>query len=220
MAPLLRDNVYEMIRKAILNCEFLPGQELREQALAEKYGVSRSPIRDSLLRLEQEKLVTVLPRYGYRVTPISIRDVKDIFGLRRYAEPACAMEAARASDDAVRILDRYRGFTGEETYEGANLDYNRDLHSAIADLSGNSRLAEVEHGLIEAFNRLVRLRFRPHDEADVASSTQQHLAIIAAIQAHDTDAAYRLSIEHINFGEAHVLRELAARGQLGQDSAG
>jgi len=54
---LLRDTIYEKIRHAILSCEFQPGQELREQVLAERYRVSRSPIPDSLLRLEQENLV-------------------------------------------------------------------------------------------------------------------------------------------------------------------
>lgn len=216
MAELLRDNVYQMIRKAILTCEFMPGQELREQVLAEKYRVSRSPIRDSLLRLEQESLVTVLPRSGYRVNPISIRDVQDIFGLRRYVEPACAAAAAQASDAAVRALDPFRGFTGEETYDGANLDYNRDLHCAIASLAGNSRLAGVEYALIEEFNRLIRLKFRPHHGADIDSSVGQHHAIIDAIQAHDAEAAYRLSVEHITFGQAKAIEPLiAAEGPKG-----
>jgi GntR family transcriptional regulator, rspAB operon transcriptional repressor len=216
MAELLRDRVYQVIRKAILTCEFMPGQELREQVLAEKYRVSRSPIRDSLLRLEQESLVTVLPRCGYRVNPISIRDVQDVSGLRRYVEPACAAAAARASDIAVRTLDQFRDFIGEETYDGANLDYNRDLHRAIADLAGNSRLAAVEYALIEEFNRLLRLRFRPKDEVDVASSVRQHHAIIDAIQAHDAEAAHQLSLEHLTYGQAMVIEPLTvAEGPKG-----
>ena len=84
---LLRDNIYRAIRSAILTCEIPPGQELREQILAERYHVSRSPIRDSLLRLEYEHLVTVLPRQGYRVNPIAVSDVEDITGLRVLIEP-------------------------------------------------------------------------------------------------------------------------------------
>ncbi len=107
---LLRDNVYLAIRNAILTCEYSPGQNLREQTLAERYRVSRSPIRDSLLRLEQENLVTVLPRQGYRVNPILPSDVKDILGLRLLLEPACAARAAQADDAALRALDSFRGF--------------------------------------------------------------------------------------------------------------
>jgi DNA-binding GntR family transcriptional regulator len=209
MTRLLRDDVYRSIRHAILTCEFMPGQQLREQILAEKYHVSRSPVRDSLLRLEQERLLTVLPRQGYVVNRISMRDVAEIFTLRRHIEPACAAAAARASDQAVRTLDRFSGFTGAETYEGANLDYNRSLHQAIADLAGNSRLAAVEYALVEEYDRLVKLSFRAYDERDISSSTQQHQAIIDAIQAHDADAAYRLSEEHVLFGHARVVEPLA-----------
>src|ERR1700677_2376235 len=112
MAELLRDSVYRALRHAVLTCEFQPGQELREQILAEKYRVSRSPIRDSLLRLEQENLVTVLPRQGYRVNAIFMRDVRELFGLRLIVAPACAAEAARAGDCAVSALDRFRDVLG------------------------------------------------------------------------------------------------------------
>src|ERR1700757_3792026 len=106
---LLRDRVYQAIRNAILTCELQPGQELREQILAERYRVSRSPIRDSLLRLEQEKLVTVLPRQGYRVNPLSMSDGEDIFGLRLLIEPACAAAAAHADEKALGALLHFRG---------------------------------------------------------------------------------------------------------------
>jgi DNA-binding GntR family transcriptional regulator len=77
---LLRESIYGAIRRAILTCEFEPGQELREQVLAERYHVSRSPVRDALLRLELESLVTVLPRQGYLVNAISIPDVAGMRG--------------------------------------------------------------------------------------------------------------------------------------------
>lgn len=105
---LLRDAIYQAIRHAILTCEFQPGQELREQILAERYHVSRSPIRDSLLRLERENFVTVLPRQGYRVRPISASDVKDVFAFRLMIEPRCAAAAAHADDTALQALDRFR----------------------------------------------------------------------------------------------------------------
>jgi DNA-binding GntR family transcriptional regulator len=213
MPVLLRDCVYQAIHSAILTCEFKPGQELRESDLAEKFHVSRSPIRDALLRLERESLVTVRPRQGYRVTPISIRDVEDIFGLRLYIEPACAAAAAQASEPAVRTLDPFSGFTGAETYDGANLDHNRALHLAIADLADNRRLAAIEHRLVEEFYRLIRLSFSPYDESDIGSTCQQHQGIIDAIQAHDAEAAHRLAAQHVSFGQARVIETLNLRAQ-------
>ena len=100
---LLRNSIYQAIRHSILTGELQPGQELREQVLAERYGVSRSPVRDSLLRLEQENLVTVFPRQGYLVNPISISNVEDIINLRSLIEPSCAAAAARADDAALQI---------------------------------------------------------------------------------------------------------------------
>jgi DNA-binding GntR family transcriptional regulator len=197
MAELLRDSVYRAIRNAILTGEFQPGQELREQLLAEKYHVSRSPIRDSLLRLEQEKLVTVLPRQGYRVNAISSLDVRELFGLRLVIAPACAAEAARADDIAVRTLDRFRDVAGDELTQAAFLDYNREFHAAVAHLAGNSRLAAVENNLVEEFDRLVLVSLQADNARWIPRAVADHKMIIDAIQAHDSDAAFRLVHAHI-----------------------
>ena len=208
MAELLRDTVYRALRTAVLTCELQPGQELREQALAEKYRVSRSPVRDSLLRLEQEKLVTVLPRQGYRVNAISARDMQELFGLRLIVAPACAAEAARADDAAVRTLDQFRDVTEDQLTHGFFLDHNRKFHSAIAHLTGNSRLAAVENGLVEQFDRLVLISFRSSNAHWIPHAVDEHMLIIDAIQGHDADKAFRLVHTHIRLAQQ---RHLAAQ---------
>ena len=90
---LLRDNVYENLRSDILTCRLAPGDDMREQELAERYAVSRQPVREALLRLEREHLVTVQPRQGYRVNPISLSDARDLLRFRFALEPACVAEA-------------------------------------------------------------------------------------------------------------------------------
>jgi DNA-binding GntR family transcriptional regulator len=200
MAELLRDSVYRALRSAILTCELQPGQELREQILAEKYRVSRSPIRDSLLRLAQEKLVTVLPRQGYRVNTISMRDVQELFGLRLIVAPACAAEAARADDDALHTLDRFREVAGDQLASMAFLDYNREFHATVAHLAGNSRLAAVENGLVEEFDRLVLVSIQSNNARWIPQAVSEHKMIIDAIQGHDSDKAFRLVHAHILLG--------------------
>ena len=104
---LLRDNVYESLRSDILTCHFAPGDDMREQDLAERYAVSRQPVREALLRLEREHLVTVQPRQGYRVNPISLADARDLLRFRLALEPACVAEAIEnASDDVLKALER------------------------------------------------------------------------------------------------------------------
>ena len=205
---LLRDNIYKAIRRAILTCELQPGQELREQTLAEKYRVSRSPIRDSLLRLEQEKLVTVLPRQGYRVNPISTSDVEDIFGLRLLIEPACSAAAARADDVALQGLDRFRSFLNEEQEDPWFAEYDKLFHRAVADLSGNARMAAVASDLAEQFERLEHASLRAFKYDHVRDMTIQHDAIINALQDHDADRASQLSYQHAADGQTRILSGL------------
>jgi DNA-binding GntR family transcriptional regulator len=207
-ALLLRDHVYQSIRRAILSCEFKPGQELREQTLAERYHVSRSPIRDSLLRLELENLITVLPRQGYRVNEISVSDVEDIFGLRLLIEPACAAAAARRDDPTVRALDRLRGYAEGGTVQATFFEYNRVFHRAVADLSGNARMAGVAYDLTEQFDRVIRITMVDFQMIKVERLVQEHDAIIDAIQAHDPETASRLSYEHAADGRARIITAL------------
>jgi DNA-binding GntR family transcriptional regulator len=206
MADLLRDSVYRAIRAAILSCELQPGQELREQTLAEKYHVSRSPVRDSLLRLEQERLVTVLPRQGYRVNPIEIRDVEELFGLRLLISPACAAEAAQADGEALRALDQFRSRSEGELNADLYIDYNRAFYVAVAHLVANSRLSAVEIALIEEFNRIILIVLGAFHDAIIPVMMAEHDAIIDSIQSHDSDNASRRVHDHLVSDRGRVLR--------------
>jgi DNA-binding GntR family transcriptional regulator len=210
---LLRDRVYQLLRDAILSCELQPGQELREQVLAERYHVSRSPIRDSLLRLELEKLVTVLPRQGYRVNPISLSDAEDVFGLRLLLEPACAAAAAKADDTALQVLDRFRGIADTERTQAEFLEYNKAFHRAVIDLSGNARMAAIAIEVDEQFQRLMRISLQSFDYQRVRGVFADHEAIIDAIQAHDSDLAARLSRDHTARAHARIREEMRLREQ-------
>jgi DNA-binding GntR family transcriptional regulator len=197
---LLRDRVYRMIRQSILDWEFKPGQELREQILAEKYQISRSPIRDSLLRLEQEKLVTVLPRQGYRVTPLSLADAADVAALRLIIEPDCAAGAARASDAAVSFLDQFRVIPDHDTRQIVFGKYNCTFHNAVAVLAGNKRKAAVARDLLDHSTRAVQAAMPAVDGASVEALVIEHCLLIDAIQAHDAESAYRLAYSHAEGG--------------------
>jgi DNA-binding GntR family transcriptional regulator len=202
-----------LLREAILTCELQPGQELREQILAEHYHVSRSPIRDSLLRLEQENLVTVLPRQGYLVNPISLSDAEDIFGLRLLIEPACAAAAAKADDAALRVMDQFRGIADTERTQSEFLECNMAFHRAIIGLSANARMAAIAIELDEQFQRLMRFSLQSFDYGQVRRVFADHEAIIDALQAHDSDLAARLAYEHSERAHARILANLPRAAQ-------
>ena len=167
-----------------------PGDDMREQELAERYAVSRQPVREALLRLEREHLVTVQPRQGYRVNPISLSDARDLLRFRLALEPACVAEAIEnAGDVTLKALDKFRRFSGNhEDF----IAYNRAFHTALAHASGNRRMAASLYDLIGQADRLVRVsvaNLRSHDpkklvvDAEAAEDPRLQRRVV------DTDAA-------------------------------
>jgi DNA-binding GntR family transcriptional regulator len=202
----LRENVYESLRSDILNCRLAPGDDVREQELAERYSVSRQPVREALLRLQREYLVTVQPRQGYRVNPISIADARDLLRFRLALEPACVGQAIdQASNQTLKGLDEFRRFAGDHEQFIA---YNRAFHSALAHASGNRRMAAALCDLIGQADRLVRVsiaNLRGHDPAQLVA---EHVALIEAMQRRDGRSAARIIKAHIDQTEKRVLPAL------------
>ncbi|HLG79714.1 MAG TPA: GntR family transcriptional regulator [Bradyrhizobium sp.] len=203
---LLRENVYESLRSDILSCRLAPGDDMREQELAERYAVSRQPVREALARLAREHLVTVQPRQGYRVNPISLSDARDLLRFRLALEPACVAEAIENAPDAVlKRLDPFRSFSGDHE---AFIAYNRAFHTALAKASGNRRMAAALCDLIEQADRLVRVsiaNLRGHNPAKLVA---EHAALIDAMQRRDRRTAVRIIKDHISQTEKRVLPAL------------
>jgi len=203
---LLREDVYGRIKRDILACDIVPGAQLREQDLAERYATSRQPVRDALLRLEQEHLITVAPRQGYQVYPISLRDAQDLFRFRLAIEPACVAEAIeRASDATLADLDRYRTLPADMAF----IDYNREFHCAIAHASGNKRMAIVACDLIAQADRLVRVSLDTILGRDPAALVAEHGAIIDHLQQRDVRASRKLLKTHISQAEKRIITALS-----------
>jgi GntR family transcriptional regulator, rspAB operon transcriptional repressor len=194
---LLRLDVFHGLRRDILSCRLAPGAELREAELAERFSVSKSPVRDALSRLVQEGLVMVMPRQGYRVAPISVKDVRDMFEYRAVLESAGTRIAAEnAADEALRSLDAFRSFEPAAHPEGF-IGYNRAFHHAVSALCGNARLMQATAGQIDQMDRAVTMSvdaMRGHDPERVV---RQHVEIIDALQRRDARRASSLMARHV-----------------------
>jgi len=188
--------IYDFLRRGILMCELPPGRELREQELAQQFDVSKSPVREALQLLVSEGLVIVIPRQGYRVSPISLRDANEMFAFRQALELACISEAVKnASNDDLKALDRFREFDGD--YENEFITYNRDFHCSLARCSNNGRMARTTCELIEETERLVRMSVaavRPKAHKFV----EEHNDIISALQARDSRRSVSLLKAHVS----------------------
>lgn len=213
---LIRHHVFDALRLDIMSCGLLPGSEVRESALAQKYGVSKSPIRDALQKLEWEGLIEIVPRQGHRVAPISIADARDILELRAILEVAAVRKiCADASADDLAQLDLFRTCDSESLRSYAL--YNRDFHVCISRMAGNQRQTATVLGLMENYDRLciVSLSSRQDDKAAMAASLAEHNLIIDALQARDTRTAVRLSEKHIRMSKTQVMRGIKSQQVVG-----
>jgi DNA-binding GntR family transcriptional regulator len=206
---LLREKIYGQLRADMISCRLPPGLEIRENELATRFGVSKSPVRDALMRLEREGLVITLPRQGYRVSPVSLADVQDMFHLRDALERACMERIVRrASDEQLAQLDQFRHFHAH-AWDGGFIAYNREFHHAVSRLAGNARMHGQLSDLIDQMERAVQLSLSSLKENDPRSLVAEHAAIVDALQARQLSRAQRLASQHVARAGKRVLRAMS-----------
>ncbi|HZH52127.1 MAG TPA: GntR family transcriptional regulator [Microvirga sp.] len=208
-SPLLvRTSVYQRLRAAILSCALRPGAQLQERQLAELYQVSKSPIRDALLKLEEQNLVEVMPRKGYRVKRISLADARELYEMRQIFERESIVRLIETADSVTLAgLDQFRTLPSQvELSEW--IEYNSAFHGFIAANCGNSRLARAGCEAIEQYERLTYVSVTSSGELSLADFVAEHSAIIDAIQKRDKRQAVALARDHIESSRRRVLDAL------------
>ncbi len=203
-----REQAYAAIRAAIVSAELEPGRRLSENQLAERIGVSRTPVRDALARLRDERLVAIVPQLGTFVTYVDEEAVADAHFVREALEveavKLAAEHATASSVDALRRnLDAQQEAVDADDAEGfARLD--DQLHRLLCDLSGREvawRLSERTRGQLD------RVRLLSLPEAGYRGQMlAEHRAVVDAVAAHDPAAAERALRHHLRM----VLSQLPA----------
>ena len=194
---LLRDTVYEQLRADLISCALAPGTEIREAELAARFDMSKSPVRDALMRLEREGLVITLPRQGYRVAPVSLTDVLDMFQLRAALERACVERIVTyASQEQLDELNAFRHFDAS-AWDGGFIAYNRAFHRRLAQLGANTRMRDQLIDLIDLMERAVFMSLNNVKKGDPQPLVDEHGDIIDALQARALKRAQRLVEQHI-----------------------
>jgi DNA-binding GntR family transcriptional regulator len=198
------DSVYDALRSAILSRSFAPGQRLNVHELAADLGVSLTPVKDALTRLEAEALIHIRPRSGTFVTAVSPDDVAEAFDIRCALECLAAEKAlSRASDEDVSSLRALAIEISEPPdAEAARLTHaarNVEFHKRIVALSGSRRLVQMYESL-DAHIQIARIHLRHGDwKTRVQAEREEHLAIVAAL-GHRDGSALVASLRH------HILR--------------
>lgn len=212
-APGAVERVYQALRDRILDNTWPPGYQALEQALALELGVSRTPVREALIRLHNEGLVEVVPRHGMRVLPVSPEDMAEIYAILTSLEAMAAALAAQrkpAPQELVPLEDACREM--QEALAADDLDAwaraDERFHRHLVALSGNRRLGEVVANFWDRAHRarMVTLRMRPRP----VNSTREHRAVVKAIRRGDAQAAHELHRAHRERGAVEltaILRE-------------
>jgi DNA-binding GntR family transcriptional regulator len=205
---LLRESIHDQLRADILSCKLAPGGDLREAELAERFNVSKSPVRDALMRLEREGLVITLPRQGYRVAPVSRADVEDMFHLRALLESACVERIVRrATDEQLQSLDAYRAYEAAD-WPGGFIEYNRSFHRRLAELAANGRMRDYLAELIDQMERVVLLSVNNVKQNKHQVLVNEHAAMVDALQSRNVKQAQKLAARHIDAAAKRVIAAL------------
>ncbi len=207
---MLGDHIYGVLRDAILGMDIYdPATDLRldERALAEQLGISRTPVREALVRLEQDGFVVVMARKGVFVLRKSIDEIAEMITVWAALESMAARLATeRATDTELASLRRMgkrfsttKASARIEEYSEANIEF----HQRILELSRCSMLKSIADGLF-LHMRAVRRHAMPEKDR-TERSVVDHIHIIEAIEARDADLASRLVREHTMRLHDHVI---------------
>jgi len=201
-----RVQVYAALRQAIVRGDLEPGRRLSENALANDLGVSRTPVREALGRLRDDRLVEIIPQLGSFVSRISVQAVGDAQFIREALECAAVRRAAELAgeDDIARLEENLH--SQDRAGDAGDLDafYLLDdaFHRGLCDLSGHAAVWAVSDRAKSHLNRVRRLSLAMPDY--LPEMISEHRTVVGAVAGHDPDAAEEALRHHLRM----VLREV------------
>lgn len=210
----LTAEVYRSLRAAIITGKLRPGERIVEADLGRQFGVSKSPGREALKTLQHEGLVDAIPRRGYVVTPITVKQVQDVMHLRLVLEREVAAEAARRATPAQ--IEELRRLVGTPYLPGRSETYarflgqNKVFHMALARITGNARLLEVLGRLLDDLERLFHLGLDVSDRSQLLIG--EHEELVDAIAARDAERAVRVTEAQIERARQMIIDGILSGG--------
>ncbi len=199
-APIsLVEDAYEQIRRRILDNVWPPGHRALEQEVALALGMSRTPVREALMRLQNEGLVEVIPRHGMRVLPVSPNDMREIYQIFTALEcMAAELLAQRKPTDeeleplvaATKAMDRALRADDLDAWAAAD----ERFHAHLVEMAGNRQLQATVLNYWDRAHRarMFTLRLRPKP----VNSTKEHMQLVERLRAGDAEGAARVNRAH------------------------
>ena len=203
----LREVVCDALRAAIQSGALPPGERLMEIPLAEELGVSRTPIREAIRKLEQEGFVVMLPRRGTYVADITLKDISQVFEIRSALEElAAGLAAERITPEEVEELERMIVMINDHIESGnftEIVEADINFHEVLYNASRNDRLTEIIHNLREQ-----TFRFRSvsmNQPGRLAKTWEEHRPLVEALADHNPQQARNIARRHMEHSEQTLL---------------
>ena len=204
----LREKILETIRDAISSGALKPGEKVAEPELAERFGISRTPIREAFRQLESEGYLTVIPRKGAVVVSFSSKEIEEFYAIKSILEGYAAHQACRNLTE--KEIDRLASINEKLRHlaEAGDIKHffkiHDDFHELFRKAADNAKLDEMIEGLLSKFQRLRYASLSKPGRMRI--SVQEHLKIIEAFRARNAELAEQLVRKNAEFG-GRVLME-------------
>jgi len=209
----LRDVIFNTLRDAIVTGDLKPGERLMEVELAEKMGVSRTPVREAIRRLETEGLVIMTPRKGTHVAELSIKDIIDVLEVRAALDGLATELAARnIKQEHLRQLDNiHKQYAAALQKENLAMAIKKDVefHDAIYNAAGNIKLMNVAGNLREQIYRFRVLYMK--DFSNAADVLEEHQLILKSLTEQNYEMASNLAKEHIIHQQQVIIQQMGKK---------
>jgi DNA-binding GntR family transcriptional regulator len=209
------DEVYQLLRKKLMAMEFKPGQLLSEKEIVSRFKLSRTPVRQALSKMERDGLVEIIPRKGALIRSLSIKDIREVYQIRKALEGMAArLVAENINPNALKKFEKFEDvyLNGlKKNSEGGLVklvDLGLKFHELIIDRADNSRIKSILRDLQVqlVISRLFVLNPNSKTRPSRAiQSIKEHLAIIEALKKGDGGLAEVKMREHINHAEKYAL---------------
>lgn len=207
----LRERILGTIREAILSGQLKPGEKVAEPELAERFGISRTPIREAFRQLESEGYLTVIPRKGAVVTDLSEREVEEFYSIKSILEGYAARMAAEKMTvkdfDRLEAINERLGQLAEAGDVKTFFRVHDEFHEVFIRAAGNDKLFTLIGQLLRKFNRLRMASLGLPGRMEI--SVQEHVKILEAFRQHDGEKADNLVRKNAAYGGQVLLQSLA-----------
>ncbi len=210
----LGEHVFDNLKQAIIMGNITPGEWLVESHIAQMLGISRTPVREAIHKLERERLIERQPRGGFTVLGLNREDIEETFGIRSVLEGYAARLAtvkhqAKELISLEKKIDEFQRLLNKKQLD-ALPGINTEFHDLLYALSKSPRLIHMINGLRDQIFRFRQMILKNDKLASI--SNEDHIRMLEFMRKRDAEEVERLVREHILRGQEEVLREFGKKG--------